>query len=182
MNSYSWAEVKRSAIKAFGDELPNAQTEQDVLDAFGDQPAAVVAAIESVAQAKRNGQVRSGWAVLRKRVVSVGSVIDVVVNDRTERDAVVRRVAHWMNHAGLLFDRESEVEDEACRMLRTFAREDDLLDQCMGLWRKLRPHGEELERASAEYQLGLRRKAEELRAARLEKEKALITAQTGAAA
>lgn len=141
--SYVWSDVRDKAVRSF-DEIPNGTTENAVIEVFRDHPALVVATIEGIAERKKLGKVRSGWAVLKAEVQRVSAVEDIVVNDEGERTRALARAETWMRTTGVHLDRESEVEDELFgehgRMKRW--QNDDLIRQkLLALWEKERPRG-----------------------------------------
>lgn len=148
----SWEETRELAVKSFRGELPRAETEQDIIEAFQARPSAVLDALEQVKHAFANGQARSGWAVWRKRVQrdNLPAVIVDVADDREKRVASTER---WLRHSGYHFDRESEVLEELFGDLGSLRewQQDELLRQRMAsLWRSVRPLGEQVERETAE--------------------------------
>jgi hypothetical protein len=153
---HDWIVVRERAVGSFGGELPHAEAEAAVVEAFKRTPQAVIDAIEQIAASKRQGMVRSGWAVLRVHVAKMAqtSIASVIVSDADERARRVANAHAWLRNAGIHFDRESEIEDALFGergALRAWADDRELVASMLALWRELRPEGERLE-AEAERQ------------------------------
>ena len=185
VEEWSWLETREKAIRLFGGELPKGETEQEVIDAFTDRPVLVDRLIREVAEAKKAGRARSGWAVLRSRLNAIASGLDIVVTDRNERGLALRQAEQWVRNAGLYFDREDEFEDELFGdggMLRAFRTDDELRTHLIDLWRSERPRGkqaeDDAEERAAAWVEGRKRTAELMAAKRKELEKAATEAAT----
>lgn len=151
--TYDWPTVRAVAVRGFGGELPHAQTEQNVLDAFQLQPTAVVRAISEVSADYQAGKVRSGWAILRKRLLQVQPASSVAVPETDDRGRDLRRAETWIRNAGIHFDRESEVADELFGhggILAAYASEEAVRLTMLELWRQLRPRSVQVEAEALE--------------------------------
>lgn len=110
MSEIAWADVREQAVIAFGGELPSAQVEADVIDAFTAHPRLVLAAIDEIAEEVAKGKVRSGWAVLRANLARLRTD-DIRVHDTTDREQAIARAQAWLEVAGLYLEHPSQVED-----------------------------------------------------------------------
>jgi hypothetical protein len=150
---YEWREVRERAVRLFGGDVPHPQVEADVLEVFERSPALVVAAIEHVGRQVAAGTVRSGWAVLRAHLARSSTAGAVVADDEREREQQVAAAERWLRNAGVMLDRESEV-DEALfgehGRLRAWAGGEQLRERLLELWHAERPRGEQVERDELE--------------------------------
>jgi hypothetical protein len=101
INTWRWPDVRRDAVERFGGELPGARLEAEVVDVFERSPRRVVEEIDAVARDLASGRIRSGWAVLRRRVEHTSPVRDVVAGDESEKQRRVARALRWISNAGL---------------------------------------------------------------------------------
>ena len=153
MAEWVWTTLRAKAVDLFDGELPNDKTEGEILDAFQRAPAFVAAEMEKVAESKRTGQVRSGWAIWRLRVRNAQER-NAVVDDASERERLVQSAKVWIGRCGLHFDRESELLEElfernfagmrGSQSLRAFDTP-ELRDEMIACWLESRPVGEALE-------------------------------------
>lgn len=148
MTSYDWLEERSKAIALFGDQ-PHAETEQDVLEHFQRSPALVIEEIASVGQSVQSGSVRSGWAVLRKRLGAVDRA-NVIVSAEPSREKRISQAEQWMRVAGLHFDRWDEVEDELFGDRGKLRSWPELKERMQSLWSEQRVIGELVEREEIE--------------------------------
>lgn len=149
MTDLHWLTLRDRAIQAFAGELPNAHTEQDLIDAFQVNPLAVSRSLDDVAGQYAAGKARSGWAVWRSRALAVHSSSSVAADVGSDRDARIAKAEAWVRNAGVHYDREAEVEDElfgCLGMLRDYASDELLRERLLRLWRERRPAGERCER------------------------------------
>ena len=140
----------------FGGELPGASLESGIVDVFERSPRRVVEAIDVVARDLAGGLVRSGWAVLRKRVEDAGPVRDVTVGDKAEKQRRVERALRWIDNAGLYCDRLEDVEDELFGIaptgpLSAYAEDREVRAQVAGYWGEARPRGEQADAEAEAY-------------------------------
>jgi hypothetical protein len=148
-----WPTVREQTIRRFAGDLPLAETEDAIVAVFEQQPLAVLRAIDEVAEQVVAGKVRSGWAVLRKRLEGATEPRSDIVVEADEREARVAAAEAWLRHAGLHFDREQEVVEELFgERGRLHPYEDDelLRERILRLWREQRPRGVQVEREAAE--------------------------------
>jgi hypothetical protein len=145
--TYDWQTVRRRAIKRFHDELPHAETEAKVLEAFQANPHAVVVLIDQLGdELDRGSSIRSGWAVLAKRCSpALDAGAPVTATDAQQRVRAIRQAEAWIANAGIHFDSATEVEDELTRLLRDSGGLTEILrERLIARWRELRPIGEQL--------------------------------------
>lgn len=153
MADLHWATLRDQAIKAFNGELPNATTEQDLIDAFTTNPLAVTKTLNDVAEQHANGKTRSGWAVWRSRTLAVHNATNITVQIEDDRETKIAKAEAWIRNAGLHYDRETEIEDELfgdLGLLRNWAADEQLRQRILNLWRQKRPAGEQTEREQIE--------------------------------
>jgi hypothetical protein len=112
INTWRWPDVRRDAVERFGGELPGATLAAEVVDVFERSPRRVVEEIDAVARDLAFGRIRSGWAVLRRRVEDAGPVHDVVAGDESEKQRRVARALRWITNVGLSCNRLEDVEGE----------------------------------------------------------------------
>jgi hypothetical protein len=104
----TWADTKHQAIQAFNGELPNATTEQDILDAFQQEPVAVLHALDLVTTDFQQGKLRSGWAIWRKRCLTATQTRDIEVNT-SDRPRAIALAETWLRNAGGYCETEAEI-------------------------------------------------------------------------
>ena len=162
--TFYWPDVREQAVRRFRGDLPRAETEAQIIEAFEARPRSVVNAIDQVASdIDRGSDIRSPWAVLRSKVWGAAGVgKPVTATDEGERERAVMFARRWIITAGLHSDRVDEVLDEVfergvsdCRFgksvdLRPFRYDQELRDDLAALWREHRPAGQQLERDELE--------------------------------
>lgn len=104
----TWADLKHQAIQAFNGELPNADTEQTIIDAFQLEPIAVLHALDQVTADFKAGKLRSGWAIWRKRCQATATIANIEVNT-SDRPRAIALAETWIKNAGGYSDTEEEV-------------------------------------------------------------------------
>ena len=162
----TWTELRPRIIEQFRGDLPRAETEQHVMDAFQRSPLAVLSAIDTVAESVASGKARSGWAVLAKHLERLESVGDVTV-EVDARQSKVAAAERWIVNVGYLIDREDELVDALfghSGPLRDFHSDGALRSRLVALWERERPRGVVLEQRLAMEEAEHRRKREELAA------------------
>jgi hypothetical protein len=152
VTTYRWSEVREMAVKAFGGEAPLAQTEQDVFEEFEQNPSRVIGAIPHIGRQVSAGTIRSGWAVLRARMVEPEhEPLEAEVSDTVARQRRISHAEQWLRAAGLHFDRWEEVQDDLFGergQLRPWAGDPILIDRFLTLWLEQRKVGERVEQAA----------------------------------
>lgn len=143
----TWSDTKHRAIQGFNGELPNAATEQEILDAFQLEPLAVLHALDAVISDVRNGKARSGWAIWRTRVRTALTTTDVYV-DTANRPAAIRTTEAWIRNAGGYIDRQSELEDELFGDLGKLRDWPDLRQRMVAYWLEQRHRFQQAEQAA----------------------------------
>ena len=150
-NTVTWADTKHSAINLLDGELPNAATEQALIDAFELEPAAVLKELRAVAADKRAGKVRSGWAVWKTRCQTVLTQKDTQVVIGNNRSKELHKAEQWIRNAGGYIDREdeliAELYDEHLGALRHWP---DTRPQIVALWLEHRHRFAKAEREAEE--------------------------------
>jgi hypothetical protein len=188
MTEYSWQTTYERACDLFK-ARPNAEQEQATLDAFRETPRTIVEHVDQIGLAVATGNVRSGWAVLRKRISTEPT--NLIITDTADKQKRTQAALNWIANAGLHFDNQADLEDtlfvdgfgEHGQNLRAWATDTTLRAEMIEAWKKartephivggeLRPSGEELERLDREY-------FERLNANRAEVQAALLKARGG---
>lgn len=134
MTEYTWSEWRDKACRWYGD-TPSKTTEAAIIEVFRTRPAAVVRELESIADAVRAGNVRSGWAVARNRIASLASS-DTVATDETEQRRALAAGRAWVRNVGHAYDRESEVVDELFGPYGRLRQWPELRDRVLEEWRR----------------------------------------------
>ena len=150
-----WEAVRAKAVRGFAGELPRADTESAIIDVFEVMPEAVLAAIVDCTELKAEGKIRSGWAVLHKRLEDAlepgRNVTATLGQDRALR---VRQAEAWIRTAGLHCLDEAEVVHELYEarsnghrnssqaLLAPWRDDEQLRERIVALWRSERPNGE----------------------------------------
>lgn len=150
MSTLTWAETKHRAIEAFSGELPNADTEQTILDAFQLEPVAVVHALDQVIEDYRAGKARSGWAIWKSRIITAGRTPDVQVAYADSRQRQITIAEAWIRNAGGYIDRESELVAELFGDLGKLREWPDLKPRMTSLWASQRDRFAKAEREAEE--------------------------------
>lgn len=110
MTEHSWSDLYDKATRAFCN-TPRPQDEQAILDVFMTNPTLVARQVDEIGKAVHDGKVTYGWSALASRLAK-GQTSDIRVDDRSERDKLIRGVERWIGNAGYHFDREEEIEAE----------------------------------------------------------------------
>lgn len=141
----SWSAVRTTISKQFG-EAPGPTLESEIINAFEQNPAAVINASEEVANALHAGEIHSGWPILRKRIERITNPLrDVTVQKPNQRAKAITRAEQWIKTAGIHFGRETEIEDELFGDRGILKDWPDLQDRILDTWRQARPTGQQLE-------------------------------------
>lgn len=153
MTEYQWGVIRADAVKRFG-QFPHAETEADILEVFKLTPGLVVRAIDEVAaQIASGSNIRSAWAIVRKRVQDSGTSEDVTVTDTSERESAIRKARNWIRHAGIHYAEQHEVEDDLFgdRGQLRYWDTPPLRAEMLHLWEAQRPRGEKVEALAIEW-------------------------------
>lgn len=170
MTDRVWS-VERDRISALFGQSPRAEDEGAVCEVFRFAPVRVLAVAAELEAGVASGSIRSGWAVLRKRLGE--SRPDVTVSDAPDLARRTLAAERWVRNAGIYFEREAQVVGELFEpggLLAPFAhavfeKDSDvyavtgdagLVDRMLGLWREQRPRGVKAENASLAWQEQLR--------------------------
>lgn len=166
MTEYVWSEL-RDPFTAHVGESPSAAIEQRIIDVFSKHPVVVTQGIEHVRERYDRGLVRSPWPVLAKHVEEERDAAEratsVRATDTSDRRKLVERADCWIRSTGHYFDSEGELLDELfgdVGMLRQYAKDDELRERLLMLWRQRRV---EVEIAEREYAQRVEREREERR-------------------
>lgn len=154
----TWADTKHQAIKAFNGELPTADTEQTVIDAFQTEPLAVLQALHGVIETFKAGKARSGWALWKYRIASVLTTPDVTVETH-DRPAQIKLTETFIRNTAGYITTETELHDEVFGPRgRLYRWNDDtqLVDRIHAYWETQRPRFEaaETEAITRQHQQG----------------------------
>jgi hypothetical protein len=144
---YAWSEVFDRAVRAFGNTTPGAALEVELRECFEESPALVVGTVDAVAEAFKAGRVFSPWAILRARLRSGASPVELIVSDESERERAIGRAENLLRAIGHELDREPEViatlftdaGERSNAVLGRWADDEELKDRMLELWRELRP-------------------------------------------
>lgn len=103
-----WPTVRARIIQAFDGEQPGATLEQQIVDLYENNPAAVIDSIDAIATSKKAGRVQSGWGVLRKAAAERATR---KTNPTVSKEKAVRRAEQWIRNAGCYIQSEQELVD-----------------------------------------------------------------------
>lgn len=148
----SWHDTRQKAQLAFRGQLPDATTEQAILDAFQRHPTVVLAGIEIVGERFAQGKVTAPWRYLAKHLERLEAVGDVTV-EVDERGAKVSAAERWVRNAGYHLTSEGELLDALFGdhgLLRDWRADVALKARMVDLWGRERPRGIALEQMQAE--------------------------------
>lgn len=137
--TYSWAETRERAAKAFGGRWPDAELEAELIEEFRERPAFVVDAIADVSRGFQAGRVHSPWPFLRTRIRQRPAV-DVVITDDSQRDKKIAVTEAWIKSTGRQFPTADELEDELFGdrgRLRQWSGDELLRERLMKQWLEL---------------------------------------------
>jgi murein tripeptide amidase MpaA len=143
---HRWSTVREEACELFGDN-PGGQLEADVMEHFAEDPDRVIRTIHRIAKAEG---VLSKWAVLRADLKRTAQA-DVVVSATTSRAKAVDRAKHWIDNAGLHYDRQDHVladlfGDEYAKGPLTPYDTPELRNELTTYWHQARPRGEQADK------------------------------------
>jgi len=149
----TWHQIRDHAIAAFGGETPNAQTEDLCITAFEEQPAWFLGTIETIELDYGNGNIRSGWGILRRRVIDNAKQRNPSVDTSTDRADLIKRAERWIHNAGLYVPDETELLDALFGPhgnLRPYASDERLRHRMVELWQANQPRAEQANRENLE--------------------------------
>lgn len=150
MTEYHWNQLYDRGSDLFHE--PPGRLEPDIVQAFQQNPRRVKNEIEKLGSQILNGaDIRSGWAILRKRLAQTPD--DVVAVDSTSRESAILNARRWIHNAGLHYDRETDVLEELFDqqgILHEFDS-DHLRAEMAQAWRQERPRGEQAEQEHEAY-------------------------------
>lgn len=152
-DTHVWSETYQHATEAFG-QMPRPEDEATILEHWERNPELIITLIDQVARDVHSGKAKWGWSTLAARLQR-GPVRDSVVTGAGERKRREHAAEIWIRHAGLYFDRETEIEDElfgATGLLHAYSKDPELRERMIELYRAERPRGETAEQASLDHQ------------------------------
>lgn len=152
MVTLTWADTKHRAIEAFNGELPNADTEQTILDAFTLEPVAVLHALDQVIEDFKQGKARSGWAIWKSRILTAARTPDIQVSYADSRQRRILIAETWIRNTGGYIDREAELVDELFGDLGKLKEWPDLQPRMVSLWETQRARFKRTEQEAIERQ------------------------------
>jgi hypothetical protein len=136
-DQHSWLATRDNAVVQFANELPQADTEQAILQHFHDHPDIVIALINEVAEQKRHGKARSGWAILKARLNAYAATKDVRVTSTRDRNAAATLGETWIRNAGHYCPTKTELVDHLFGHLGKLRAYPDLEPRMVSLWQQL---------------------------------------------
>ena len=151
MTTYNWPELRDRAIQAFNGDTPGARIEDAVLTHFREHPGRVATLIETIGRRVTEGQVRSGWAILRHELDTIPA--NISATDNRDRANALLRAEAWIRHAGGYLDRIEEIDDELFGDRGPLRHWPELRDQIHQLWHDQRPRFQATEEESERRQL-----------------------------
>lgn len=108
-----WANLRARAIDAFDGELPNAQTEQTIIDAYEQHPEAVKKTLAQVATDYAKGTIRTGWGVTKNRAERIlAPPSNPSAKTGIDRERTIARAEAWVKTTGVHFDRTDELLED----------------------------------------------------------------------
>jgi hypothetical protein len=145
MTHPDWAHLRAALIEAYG-EPPHPITEQEIIAAYQQHPAALEKAAHQIAADHANGTIRSGWAVLRSRTYQLTTPqANPTRSTSIEREKALARAQQWTRNAGLHYDRWPEIEDELYNERGLLHHYPETIAAIHDFWDKIRPQGEAIE-------------------------------------
>ena len=157
-----WQTVRAGAVSAFNGEQPNDGAEATIIEAFKQYPQEVIQEINIVGGLKDSGQVRSGWAILRHRVLAIEQRVARRHNASAtlgpNRDKALARAQQWTRIAGLYLPTEEEVIEELFGSGGQLEPFPELQDEMIDLWQELQPKAEKVEQDAVARALAQRAK------------------------
>lgn len=146
MTAYTWSALYAQATEAFG-MPPRPEDEAAITAAFEANPGPVAAQLPKLAAAVATGKINYGWAVWAKQCAQ-GPAREITAAGEGDLDRNLRLAETWVRNAGLHYDSEAEVIDEAFGArgrLEPWAADDLLRHRIATLWREQRPRGQTVE-------------------------------------
>jgi hypothetical protein len=139
---------------------PNQTLEAQLVELFERHPHDVSAAVEHVAGRYERGEIHAPWVILLKHAQETVEVREransATATDERGRDKAMLRARQWMRNVGIHYDLAREVEDELRHGFTSgmtgglkITNDEDIVE-LLGLWRQLRPLGEQVEREAEE--------------------------------
>jgi hypothetical protein len=153
MSRDDWPDIRAHITTELQGEQPGPHLEEELIDIYCQNPAAILNHLPSIAQSKRDGKINSGWAVLR--TAAAKAALKPTTPTAVSKEKLIRNVDQWLKNAGLHYPTWGEVEDELFDPSRGRLRSLDtpqLRTKYRDAWEAIRPTGlavdaAELERA-----------------------------------
>lgn len=134
--SYDWPTTRTRAIQAFNGDTPGQTLEAAIVIHFQAEPVRVLGLIDAIGRRVSQGQVRSGWAVLRHELERKPPL--VTASDGDAQEMAVRLAEAWIRNVGHLVDREEDLIEELFGVRGRLRWWPDLQPRMTELWRTRR--------------------------------------------
>jgi hypothetical protein len=143
-----WQTLRNQFMRDIGGDPPGAHLEDELIQAYTDNPEPVERSFQKITLAYKAGKIRSPWGALKTEVAKATEAARNPTHDRgTSKTKAVQRAEQRIRNELLHYDLEHEVWDELFGdrgTLRDY-RSDELEHRMVALWQELRPLGELVE-------------------------------------
>jgi len=143
-----WQTLRNQFMRTIGGDPPGARLEDELIQAYTEQPDVVERSTEKIALAFKAGKIRSPWGALKTEVAKATEAARNPHHDKgSSRNAAIQRAEQRIRNELLHYDRLDEVLDELFGERGTLRehRHPELEQRMTDLWQDLRPVGEQVE-------------------------------------
>ena len=139
-----WQTIRNQFMRQIGGELPGSQLEDELIQAYTQNPDVVERSFEKIALAHAAGKIRSPWGALKTEVAKALDAARNPSHDKgSSRTKAIQRAEQRMRNELLHYDRWDEAEDELFGERGTLREHDNpaLRERMANHWESLRPLG-----------------------------------------
>ena len=149
-----WQTLRNQFMRTIGGDPPGARLEDELIQAYTEQPDVVERSTEKIALAFKAGKIRSPWGALKTEVAKATEAARNPHHDKgSSRNAAIQRAEQRIRNELLHYDRLDEVLDELFGPRGTLKghHTPDLEQRMTALWNELRPAGQQAEQDHIQY-------------------------------
>jgi len=148
-----WQTLRNQFMRQIGGDPPGSQLEDELIQAYTQNPDVVERSFEKIALAHAAGKIRSPWGALKTEVAKALDAARNPSHDKgSSRTKAIQRAEQRVRNELLHYDRWDEAEDELFGERATLRehRTPELHERMAKLWDDLRPLGELVEHEAIE--------------------------------
>jgi len=148
-----WQTIRNQFMRQIGGDPPGSQLEDELIQAYTQNPDVVERSFEKIALAHAAGKIRSPWGALKTEVAKALDAARNPSHDKgSSRTKAIQRAEQRTRNELVHYDRWDEAEDELFGERGTLRDHDTaaLRERMHKLWDDLRPLGELIEHEAIE--------------------------------